>query len=256
MDTKLFIALSTTHGSMQSQFLPGVMDYFKDRPVPTVVMQYIDPYIILARNSAACDFLYSDCTHLMFIDADIMFVAEHIKRLLENDVDIVGGLYCKKAQGKIQWVGNALPNRPEPNERGLLPMKHLGTGFLMVKRGVLEKMLEVYSKEMDYLEAEIDRQRWDFFPMRIVDRRMISEDWFFCNRARELGYTIYADTKVILKHIGLAVYPLESQVAETHKREIYEGNSAELGTDGGGSDRPCAKGEPADRMVACAYRGD
>lgn len=219
MKPKLYIALPTSHGMMQSQFLPGILDLFRDRTYDMHVVQEIDPYFTLARNTAAGNMLETDCTHLLFIDADIVFTADHIKRLVADDVDVVGGLYPKKAEGKIQWVCNALSHRPPPDARGLLPLKHIGTGFLMIKRGVLEKMLEVYRDEMDYLEAEIDTQRWDFFPMRIINRRMISEDWFFCDRCRALGYTVYGDTHVILKHIGTSVFPLKTQVEESHNRE-------------------------------------
>ena len=220
-DPKLFVALPTTHGIMQSQFLPGVLDLFPERQISLTVFQYIDPYIILARNNAVHDFLGSDCTHLLFIDADIIFTANHVKLMLMDDVDVVGGLYPKKAEGKIQWVCNALPERPEPDERGLIALKHVGTGFLMVKREVLEKMLEVYRGEMSYLEMEVDTQKWDFFPMRIIDNRYISEDWFFCNRCRELGYTVYGDTKVILRHIGTVQFPLKTQVIESRReREV------------------------------------
>lgn len=221
-DVKLFIALPTTHGVMQTEFLPGIMDVFRKPPFPIHVNQYIDPYGILARNTAACDFLVTGCTHLLFWDADVVATMEHIKRLVSRDVDVVGGLYPKKAQGKIQWVCNALPHRPPPDESGLLELKHIGTGFLLVKREVFLKMLDVYRDEMDYLEDEVDTQRWDFFPMRIVDRRMISEDWFFCNRCRELGYKVYGDTRVILRHIGSVIFPLQTQVAESHKIKAEE----------------------------------
>jgi len=49
-----------------------------------------------------------------------------------------------------------------------------------------------------------------------VDGRKMSEDWHFCNEARRLGYTVYGDTKVLLRHAGGAVYPLKSQLAHTN----------------------------------------
>jgi hypothetical protein len=154
---------------------------------------------------------------MMFIDADIIFTADHIQKLLAHDVDIVGGLYCKKAQGKIKWVCNALMDRPPVQPDGLLSLKHIGTGFLLVKRAVFEAMINKWRDEMSYLEDEIDKHRWDFFPMRIVNHRYISEDWFFCDRARALGYKVYADTHCIVRHIGTAVFPLDTQVAESRR---------------------------------------
>lgn len=219
-EPKLFIALPTTHGSMMSRFLPGIMDLFRDRTIDMAIYQYVDPYIVLARNAAAADFLQSECSHLMFIDADIMFVANHVKTLVSRDEAIVGGLYAKKAEGEIKWVCNALPSRPKPDERGLLPVKHIGTGFMLIKRIVFEKMAQSFGDKIGYLEDEIDRPMWDFFDMpRVKDDkgaiRKMSEDWHFCNEARRIGFEVYADTTVILRHVGTAVYPLRTQVAAT-----------------------------------------
>jgi hypothetical protein len=220
-EPKLFVAVTSTHGAMQTRFLPGMVDLMRDRTIGLNITTYLDPYIVLARNAAAADFLLSDCTHLLFIDADIMFNSAHVRTLVARDEDIVGGLYAKKAEGEIKWVCNALPTRPEPDHRGLLPVKHIGTGFLLIKKIVFERMIEEFGDKIGYLEDEIDRPLWDFFDMpRVADDkgavRKLSEDWHFCNRARELGFTVYADTTVILRHVGTAVYPLRTQVAATH----------------------------------------
>jgi hypothetical protein len=227
MDVKLFVALQSTHGVMQTQFLPGIMDLFKWRKYGMNVNQYIDPYIVLGRNTAATDFLNTDCTHFFTLDLDMVFTAEqHVQKLIDDDVDFVGGLYCKKAQGKIQWVCNALPERPKPDERGLLALRHIGTGFLMVKRVVFEKMIEAFGEQIKYYEAEINTPRYDFFDMpREPDEkgvvRKVSEDYHFCNQARRLGFTVYADTHVIVRHIGNAIYPLDTQVIESRNERDH-----------------------------------
>ena len=46
-----------------------------------------------ARNTVARDFLKSDCTELVFIDADVTWEPEHLLALLDFDVDVVGGVY-------------------------------------------------------------------------------------------------------------------------------------------------------------------
>jgi hypothetical protein len=210
---KLFIALTSTHGLMQTMFIPTLMNLFERRSFNMVLWNYIDPYTPLARNAAAADFLKSDCTHMMFIDVDILDpqVSEHIQRLLDHDEPIVGGLYPKKDEKKLTWVCNALEGRPPEDERGLISLKHIGTGFMMVKREVFEKMIEVIGQEIAYLEYETDRPLWDFFDMPRVDGRKISEDWHFCNVSRQLGFKIYGDTRILLMHIGTAIFPLRHQ---------------------------------------------
>ena len=107
---KVFIALTTTHGLVQALFVPTLMNLFANRSFDMAMWFYTDPYVALARNAAAMDFLKGDCTHLMFIDVDIMdpLIVTHIERMLSHDEAIVGGLYPKKDEKKLTWVCNAL----------------------------------------------------------------------------------------------------------------------------------------------------
>jgi hypothetical protein len=72
-------------------------------------------------------------------------------------------------------------------------------------------MIETMGDKIGYLEDETDRPLWDFFDMPRVDGRKLSEDWYFCNVARELGFKVWGDTKVLLMHVGTAVFPLRHQ---------------------------------------------
>ena len=57
--------------------------------------------ITRARNYLVDEFLRSDCTHLLFIDADICFNPQDVLALLALDKDISGGPYPKKS---INWT--------------------------------------------------------------------------------------------------------------------------------------------------------
>jgi hypothetical protein len=221
---KVFVALTTTHGMMQTMFVPTLMNLFAKRQFDMALWTYTDPYIVLARNAAAADFLKGDCTHLMFIDVDILDpqVAEHIERMLGHDEALVGGLYPKKDEKKLTWVCNALPDRPPEDERGLISLRHIGTGFMLIRRDVFEKMIETMGDKIGYLEDETDRPLWDFFDMPRVDGRKLSEDWYFCNVARELGFKVWGDTKVLLMHVGTAVFPLRNQATRGTINVIQE----------------------------------
>ena len=52
------------------------------------------------RNALVHQFLKSDCTHLLFIDADIKFDPNDIPTMVEADKDIICGIYPKK---EINW---------------------------------------------------------------------------------------------------------------------------------------------------------
>jgi hypothetical protein len=56
--------------------------------------------ITRARCNMAHQFLQGDADYLLWIDADIKFRAEDAVKMLEADVDVIGGIYPKK---EINW---------------------------------------------------------------------------------------------------------------------------------------------------------
>jgi len=156
-----------------------------------------------ARNSCAAKFLSGDATHLMFVDADIQFNPRDIARLVEHDKDIVGGIYPQKTLPP-KMVINTLDNSKQ--EGNLLEVGTLGTGFMLVKRGVFEQMIAAgatpYSDDIGLSDTENNNQ-YDFFNCTIDSNgRYLTEDWSFCRKWRELGGAIWADTTVALAHVG------------------------------------------------------
>ena len=92
-----------------------------------------------ARNSCAAKFLSGDCTHLMFVDADIQFNPQDIVKLINHDNAIVGGIYPEKTLPP-KMVVNTLNNGEQQGD--LIEVGTLGTGFMLIKRRVFEKMIE------------------------------------------------------------------------------------------------------------------
>jgi len=53
-----------------------------------------------------------------------------------------------------------------------------------------------------------------------VDGEYLSEDWLFCDMARRAGFNVFADTHVLLNHVGQVTFPLQSQVAQLQKSSV------------------------------------
>jgi hypothetical protein len=156
-----------------------------------------------ARNSCAAKFLSGDATHLMFVDADIQFNPTDIVKLVGHDKDIVGGIYPQKTLPP-KMVVNTLDNAR--TEGDLVEVGTLGTGFMLVKRGVFEQMISAgatpYGDDIGLSDVENNNQ-YDFFNCTIDSNgRYLTEDWSFCRKWRELGGAIWADTTVALAHVG------------------------------------------------------
>jgi hypothetical protein len=191
--------------------------------------------ITRARNSLADDFLKSNATHLMFVDADIGFNPEDIIRMIDADKDIICGLYPKK---EIHWgrVTQAVQNGIPPEELkdhvgtfvvNLVDNKQVavkmdepfeitngGTGFMLIKRGVFEFLSDKvpqYKRDM-YTATETERTAQyikEFFATSIdpdADNRLLSEDYHFCKLARQHGFKIHAAPWAQLSHTGTYIF--------------------------------------------------
>lgn len=173
-----------------------------------------------ARNHLVAKFLENNvATHLMFIDSDIGFQPEHIIRLLLHDKDIVGGLYPKKSL-PTDFVVNVSPDAVNEAGQiisvdGLIPVSRLGTGFMMIKRGVFEKHIAAYGSATKFtnnigLDPKFNPFCYAFFDCWISpdeQREYLSEDWGFIVKSRVVGIQAYADPSIRLNHSGTFVFP-------------------------------------------------
>jgi hypothetical protein len=183
-----------------------------------------------ARNVLTDQFLESQATHLMWIDADIGFNALDIVSMLIADKDIVCGIYPKR---EIDWarVSQAVKAGVPPEELssyagsfalkpldgsageedadpdGLFEIEAGGTGFMLIKRGVFDALAEDAAEYLsDYLP---DRKAIKEFYSTAIEPgsgRLVAEDFHFCRQARNHGFKIYAAPWVHLRHAGTYVF--------------------------------------------------
>lgn len=161
--------------------------------------------ITRGRNNLTAKMLKNEkATHLMFIDSDIRFNAEDIFKLVDADKDIVGGLYPVKSY-PIRYVVNGLA---EPEKEGdLEEVRHIGTGFMMIRRSVFETMIEKMPEKKFKDSIGIGK---DFEPYMYAlfetcldsDGHYMSEDWYFCDMWRKMGGKIFAHKSIVLSHTG------------------------------------------------------
>jgi len=219
---RLFLAVPI-YGGVDPHFFRSILELMTatDRPYHLRIRDYIgDSLVCRARNRLVADFLASDSTHLFFIDSDLIFSEEHVARIARHaarGVPIVAGLYPKK-QRELGWVCNMLEEFTEPDQHDLQPVKYAGTGFLCIAREVFVKMMEAYpAARYDPDDGDgVHGDLWDFFPVGVWEcpetgrRRYLSEDWWFCQLARDMGYQVMMDTRIVCKHVGQFIYPFDS----------------------------------------------
>jgi len=193
---------------------------------------YNESLIPRARNTLT-DLFYNktDYTHLLFLDADIQFEAEDIIKMLDYDKPLVGGVYPKKS---INWEKiTELVNKNNENELtceniqaivkdcvvillddpainlndDFIETRYTGTGILLIQRIVLDKMRESFPNDV-YTAGDKLRTTdfFRYFDTELKDGIYLSEDYWFCDRWRQLGGKVYLYTKFRCKHWGTYAY--------------------------------------------------
>lgn len=152
------------------------------------------------RNSVVRDFLESDCTDLMFIDADVDFEPPHIVQLAKRELDVVGGVYPYRRDDSDNMPCRMMGERQMID--GLIEVEGLPTGFLKIKRHVLEKIAAQSPKYFDGVrETALVFDRPDPGP----DKTRWGGDIAFCNKWRAMGGRIFADAELRLGHTATII---------------------------------------------------
>lgn len=204
-----------------------------------------DSLVSRARNNLIAKAMSNpNVTHMLFIDNDIVWDPIEIIKLLLSDKPLVGGIYPLK-QYKWDRVANPenlkvliekkeksqLKQIPDKSiiqfnlldynvnfldttiqvENNITKVKHIATGFMMIQRNVIEKMMVAfpstkYTDDVSFLELSENKFAYALFDCGVEDNHYYSEDWMFCHRWSKMGGDIYVDVSINLSHIGIESY--------------------------------------------------
>ena len=237
--TNVFLATPMYGGLCNGSYTVGLLSAVGVFSRYGIGMQYAhmmnESLITRARNLLAKDFLASECTHLMFIDADIGFNPADIIPMIHADKDIICGIYPKK---EINWIDvskavnrgvqpqqlhehtgafvlNLIGDATEQEGNKYAPMEiaNGGTGFMLIKREVFDGLIGKVPTYKNDVFAAVDQERKqevinEFFATSITEdtNRLLSEDYHFCKIAREAGFKVWAAPWAQLSHTGTYVF--------------------------------------------------
>lgn len=166
-----------------------------------------------ARNQMASDALRDGFDELMWIDADVVFRPDDVERLRCHQLPLVCGLYPKK--NRSEFACRFLPGTEQVTfgaKGRLVEILYTGFGFVHTRR-------QVYEAIEERLKLPVCNQRFGrtllpyFLPMIVPERSgswYLSEDYAFCERVRQSGSTVVADTAIRLWHVGNYLYTWEN----------------------------------------------
>jgi hypothetical protein len=184
------------------------------------------------RQIIVSNFLNSKASHLLFIDSDISFGVQTIKRMLAADKDIILTPYpvkdfnSEKALKKIKegstldlkLIGNqytlGLIDAVLKVDNGIAEIERGPAGCMLVKREVFTKLIEKYPnliiKQHTLLggKAVIKENLYNFFDTFFNEKNnsYTGEDFYFCKLCRDAGFKIYALVDEYITHNGNFAY--------------------------------------------------
>lgn len=214
--------------------------------IPVQLTTCCDSLISRARNNLIARAMSDPkMTHMIFIDSDISWNPSDVLSLLMKNKLLSGGLYPMK---NIMWENILQENYVQSvlekkNKHGyfsqlsdasfleanllkynwnlldksveirgnLMPVRHLATGFMMIRRETIMYMQKAfpstkYTCDINFLTEKENEHAFALFDCTVIDGHYYSEDWLFSERWNKLGGKIYADVTIALTHSGMYHY--------------------------------------------------
>lgn len=189
MPNKVMIAVPTGEFARRAIFY----DFFNamEKPVGSVISFAHGQSPAKNRNLMIQQALQHECTHILFLDDDVLPKADLLSKLLNHNKDLVTGLYFMRnyphrpiifdyadEEGKCRW------HYLSEGEIGLIEVVATGLGCILIKTDVFRNMEEPWIRL-----GEIESDMW-------------CDDTGFFKRVREKGYKIYCDLSATVGHMA------------------------------------------------------
>jgi hypothetical protein len=169
---------------------------------------------------------------MLFIDSDISFDPSSVIKLLRCDKDVISIPYpmktinWNKVHGRIQdqkdinindlsKSGFTYPIKVEDQQsitvsKGVMEVTHAPTGFMLIKKEAILKMIEKYPnlkiKQPTIINGETKdtENLWNFFDTWFDQEtnKYYGEDFAFCQKFRDIGGKCYCYVDDFITHVG------------------------------------------------------
>ena len=186
----------------------------------------------MGRNLCVGAFMESGMSHLLFVDSDIDFQSTTIMKMLDLDKDVIACPYPLKS---VQWEklyqlikNNEIKSAQELATRaytypmrvqdekninfsnGIMEVSNVPTGCLLIKRTVIEKMIQAYPQlriDQPQIINGVDVNKpyvYNFFDTLFDEKKhkYFGEDFAFCKRWTDIGGKCYAYVMDYITHVG------------------------------------------------------
>ena len=182
--------------------------------IEPIVINRTDSNVYYVRNKCLCGDLMKgkkqhifnglNYDYIMWIDSDQVFNFSNLMSLLNRNVDVVSGIYLMdpgkmyavvekwdkeffREYGYFKFLTIEDVINYKKNNTTLLEVSYSGLGFMLIKKGVIEKI------DYPWFSPE-----WEEFTPEISE--FMSEDVAFCQKIIKKNFKVYVDLNVIVGH--------------------------------------------------------
>jgi hypothetical protein len=161
--------------------------------------------IVPARNELVRIALKRDCTHIFFMDDDMLMPPGALHRLVNRNLPAVSGLCHLRTpphypsmfmeppsdDGKIYYI-------KEWPEGSLIKVDAVGAACFLIQTAALQAVMDLDVPEVKKKGEDL----WFLYGKARPGEHTLGEDVFFCKLLRRAGFDIHVDTTVEFGHIG------------------------------------------------------
>lgn len=228
----LHIATPMYGGNCKGVYLDGLMSLMFELAKRGYQLSFSKLYneslVTRARNNLVYEFEKSGADALLFIDADEGFDHMDVVSMIESGKSLIGAIYPMKninwesvrkaalaeKENLEQYSGffamNMLPGQNTFKITEPVPVTEVGTGMMFIKKEVFELMKPHCDSYMLNTSTGVfdPKQRViEYFKTDITeDGILLSEDYYFCRKYRELGGEVFAAPWVKIVHAGEYIF--------------------------------------------------
>lgn len=215
-NVKIFVGMPSTQ-EIPVYTARSLMEWQMYRKYPSIFEFKIDTYIEKARNEIVWQAVDKGATHVMMIDSDMVFPPHAVDHLVEQDKDIIGGMYFGRMHPKTMAFhrkGKEVTNVDPSKESGIFEVDFLGTGFMLININVFKKLMPPFFT-FTYHPEDYGLPKTNMLQPK-------GEDIFFCLTAKKAGFKIWLDTTFELGHVGSHIYRKHDWEVYQNDEELYE----------------------------------
>jgi FkbM family methyltransferase len=152
--------------------------------------------------------------YLFSVDSDIVLPKDTLVKMLAADKDIISGLYIQRIPNThtlevyMDTPNGGCTNIPYEliKDRPVVEIAACGMGCALIKGDVFRKL--------DYPHF--------VYKSAINHNDTISEDVYFCMKARQAGFKVWADSSIMCDHKGSTYFKVENKKIKTHLEQVAD----------------------------------